>query len=404
MSMVRVSKASTLREAIEEAQLMEDAYNLGKEAECPKLKAGGAGGKKVEPPRASVRAFQMTAEEVKASMDVVSTFLLNSVPSRVLFDSGASYSFILDVFCSKLSMSKSSLEDALVVELANGSQVVIRDIVRGCTFEFEGKKFPINLMPMQIGEFDIVVGMDWLSGNQAEIVCSKKMIRLPVTDGESTIIYGERRKGEVAIISMIKARKCLAKGCSSFLAYAIDTKLKKKKLEDVRVVHEFSDVFLEDLPGLPPDRLMEFRIDLILGAAPILFIKKKDSSMRMCIDYRELNKVTVKNKYPLPRIDDLFDQLQGAGCFSKIDLRLGYHQVKVAKNDIPKTAFTTRYGHYEFLVMSFGLTNAPTIFMDLMNRVCWPFLDKSVIVFIDDILVYSKGETENEHPHKSELK
>ncbi|KAI3669908.1 hypothetical protein L6452_41382 [Arctium lappa] len=118
--------------------------------------------------------------------------------------------------------------------------------------------------------------------------------------------------------------------------------------------------------------------------------------MRMCIDYRELNKATVKNRYPLPRIDDLFDQLQGAGCFSKIDLRSGYHQMKVREEDVPKTDFRTHYGHYEFLVMSFGLTNVPAVFMDLMNRVCRPFLDKSVIVFIDDILVYSKSESEHE--------
>ncbi|GKD87324.1 putative reverse transcriptase domain-containing protein, partial [Tanacetum coccineum] len=130
--------------------------------------------------------------------------------------------------------------------------------------------------------------------------------------------------------------------------------------------------------------------------ALILFVKKKDGTMRMCIDYRELNKVTVKNVYPLPRIDDLFDQLQGARWFSKIDLRSSYHQLKVREEDIPKTAFRTRYGHYEFVVMPFGLTNAPTIFMDLMNRVCRPMLDKSVIVFIDDILVYSKSKKEHE--------
>ncbi|KAI3684705.1 hypothetical protein L6452_33930 [Arctium lappa] len=118
--------------------------------------------------------------------------------------------------------------------------------------------------------------------------------------------------------------------------------------------------------------------------------------MRMCIDYRELNKVTVKNKYPLPRINDLFDQLQGAVCFSKIDLRSGYHQVRVKRENIPKTAFRMRYGHYKFLVMPFALTNAPAVIMDLMNRVCRPFLDKSVIVFIDGILIYSKDEAKHE--------
>ena len=127
--------------------------------------------------------------------------------------------------------------------------------------------------------------------------------------------------------------------------------------------------------------------------APVLFVKKKDGSLRMCIDYRELNKLTVKNKYPLPRIDDLFDQLQGSTVFSKIDLRSGYHQLRIKDEDIPKTAW---YGHYEFLVLSFGLTNAPASFMDLMNRVFKDFLDKFVIVFIDDILIYSRSETEHE--------
>nr|GEY50590.1 putative reverse transcriptase domain-containing protein [Tanacetum cinerariifolium] len=130
--------------------------------------------------------------------------------------------------------------------------------------------------------------------------------------------------------------------------------------------------------------------------APVLFVKKKDGSFRMCIDYRELNKLTVKNRYPLPRIDDLFDQLQGSSVYSKIDLRSGYHQLRVQEEDIPKTTFRTRYGHYEFQVMPFGLTNAPTVFMDLMNRVCKPYLDKFVIVFIDDILIYSKDKKEHE--------
>ncbi|GJW88284.1 putative reverse transcriptase domain-containing protein [Tanacetum coccineum] len=197
----------------------------------------------------------------------------------------------------------------------------------------------------------------------------------------------------------------------------------------------FPDVFPEDLPGLPPTRQVEFQIDLIPGVTPIarvpyrlapskmkelseqlkelsdkgfirpssspwgdpvLFVKKKDGSFRMCIDYRELNKRTVKNRYPLPRIDDLFDQLQGSSVYSKIDLRSGYHQLRVREEDILKTAFRTRYVHYEFQVMPFGLTNAPAVFMDLMNRVCKPFLDKFVIVFIDDILIYSKNKKEHE--------
>ncbi|KAL4011265.1 hypothetical protein IC575_028317 [Cucumis melo] len=130
--------------------------------------------------------------------------------------------------------------------------------------------------------------------------------------------------------------------------------------------------------------------------APVLFVKKKDGSMRLCIDYRELNKVTVKNRYPLSRIDDLFDQLQGATVFSKINLQSGYHQLRIRDSDIPKTAFRSRYGHYKFIVMSFGLTNAPAVFMDLINRVFQDFLDSFVIVFINDILIYSKTEAEHE--------
>nr|GFC69788.1 putative reverse transcriptase domain-containing protein [Tanacetum cinerariifolium] len=201
---------------------------------------------------------------------------------------------------------------------------------------------------------------------------------------------------------------------------------KEKRLEDVPVVRDFPEVYPEDLSGLPPIRPVEFQIDLVPGAAPVarapyrlapsemkelaeqlkelsdkgfvrpssspwgapvMFVKKKDGSFRMCIDYRELNKLTVKNCYPLPRIDDLFDQLQRSSVYSKIDLRSGYHQLRVREEDTPKTAFRTCYGHYEFQVMPFGLTNAPAVFMDLMNRVCKPYLDKFVIVVIDDILI-----------------
>jgi hypothetical protein len=215
----------------------------------------------------------------------------------------------------------------------------------------------------------------------------------------------------------------------------VERKSEGKRISDIPVVKNFPNVFPEDVSGLPPVRQVEFRMDLVPGAAPVakapyrlaptemqelsnqlqelldkgfirpsfspwgapvMFVKKKDGSFRMCIDYRVLNKLTIKNRYPLPRIDDLFDQLQGSTYFSKIYLHSRYHQLHVQEESIPRTTFRTRYGHYEFLVMNFGLTNAPAVFMDLMDRVCKPCLDKFIIVFIDDILIYSRSKKEHE--------
>ncbi|GKC20445.1 putative reverse transcriptase domain-containing protein, partial [Tanacetum coccineum] len=187
----------------------------------------------------------------------------------------------------------------------------------------------------------------------------------------------------------------------------MEKKSDEKRLEDILVVRKFPEVFPEDLPGLPPVRqelsnqLQELesrgfiRPSTSPWVAPVLFVKKKDGSFRMCIDYQESNKLTIKNRYTLPRIDDLFDQLQGSSVYSKINLRSGYHQLRVTDEDIPKTAFRIRYEHYEFQVMPFGLTNVPAVFMDLMNRVCKPYLDKFVIVFIDDILIFSRNKEEH---------
>ncbi|XP_027931887.1 uncharacterized protein LOC114187736 [Vigna unguiculata] len=163
----------------------------------------------------------------------------------------------------------------------------------------------------------------------------------------------------------------------------------------IPVVQDFGDVFPEEVPGLPPSREVEFSIDLVPGTGPISMAPYCMAPAELCVDYRQLNKMTIKNKYLLPRIDDLMDQLHGSSVFSKIDLRSGYHQILVKADDVQKTTFRSRYGHYEYVVMPFGVTNAPAVFMDYMNRIFRPFLDKFVVVFIDDILIYSR--TQEEH-------
>nr|GEX37014.1 putative reverse transcriptase domain-containing protein [Tanacetum cinerariifolium] len=249
------------------------------------------------------------------------------------------------------------------------------------------------------------------------------------------VVKGDDCVSRLKVVSCMKVKKCVDCGSYLFVAQVVEKEPIERRLDDVPVIYKFPNMFPEDLPGLPSPRQMEFEIELVPGAAhvarapyrlapsemkelakqlqevldkgfirpssslwgaPVLFVKKKDGSFRMCIDYRELNKLTIKNRYPLPRIDDVFDQLQGSSVYSKIDLRSGYHQLRVREKDIPIMAFRTRYGQYEFQVMPFGLTNVPTLFMDLINRVCRLFLDKYVIVFIDDILIYSKNKEEHE--------
>ena len=388
------------------------------------------------PHRPPARVHQMTVDEAKETYDVVTgTFFVNLLPARVLFDSGADRSFVSERFSRRFSVPISQLKPPLDVEVANNKVIRVVDVFQNCEIEIDNEKYPIDLIPIPMGELDVVIGMDWLGTNEAIILCHHKLVRLRTPSGGETVIYGEHKKANLAICTYARTKKYLARGCQAYLAHVVDIQKPVPDLNKIPVVQEFPDVFPEELPGLPPDRQVEFRIDLIPGStpiaktpyrlapsemqelmkqlqelldkgfirpssspwgAPVLFVKKKDGSMRMCIDYRELNKVTIKNRYPLPRIDDLFDQLQGASFFSKIDLRSGYHQLKVQEEDIPKTAFRTRYGHYEFTVMPFGLTNAPAAFMDLMNRVCRPMLDQSVIVFIDDILVYSKSASDHE--------
>nr|GEY65574.1 reverse transcriptase domain-containing protein [Tanacetum cinerariifolium] len=245
-----------------------------------------------------------------------------------------------------------------------------------------GDANPSSNTVTDLGGFDVIIGMDWLAKNHAVIVCDEKIVHIPYKN-EILIIQGDKsdeKKSMLSIISCVKAHKYMDKGCQLFLAQ-VTVKENKYKSKEKR---------LEDVPtGF-------IRPSSSPWGAPVLFVKKKDASFWMCIDYRKLNKLIVKDRYPLPRIDDLFDQLQGLSVYSKINLRSGYHQLRVRDKDIPKTAFRTRYGHYEFQVTPFGLTNTPAVFMDLMNRVCKPFLDKFVIVFIDDILIYSRNKVEHE--------
>nr|GEW57365.1 putative reverse transcriptase domain, aspartic peptidase domain protein [Tanacetum cinerariifolium] len=239
----------------------------------------------------------------KKGSDVVTGTLLNNRYAFVLFDSGSDWSFVDTRFSSMLDIDPVKIRASYEVELADGRVVSTNNVLKGYTLNLVNHVFKIDLMPIELGTFDVIIDMDWLVKHDAVIVCGEKIVRIP---------YGNK-----------------------------------------------------------------------------MLIVKSDK------DYRELNKLTVKNRYPLLRIDDLFDQLQGSSVYSKIDLRSRYHQLCIKEEDIPITAFRTRYGHFEFQVMPFRLTNVPAVFIDLMNRVCKPYLDKFVIVFINDILVYSKDEEEH---------
>ena len=316
-----------------------------------------------------------------------------------------------------------------------GYSVSVNSVYRNCPIVIQAREFLADLITLPFREFDLILGMNWLTKHRAIVDCGQKTVVLRCPDQSEVIIQGIRSSVMSNVISAMQARRFIRKGYEAFLALILESKRGQVDVEKIPVVREFPDIFPEELPGIPMEREVDLSIEIVPGTAlvsrapyrtalaelkelkvqlqklldkgfvrpsvspwgaPVLFVKKKDDTLRMCIDYRQINKVTVKNKYPLSRIEDLFYQLKGAGIFSKIDLRSGYYQLRVTEVDVPKTAFRTRYGHYEFLVIPFGLTNAPTTFMDLMNRVFRPYVDQFVVVFIDDILVYSKDAQEHE--------
>ena len=378
----------------------------------------------------------MTSQEAQATPDVVTgTLSIFGDDARVLIDPGATHSFISCEYVARVGMTPVPLECGLEISTPTGESLWPSQMLKGSLFSIESQDMEADLILIDLRGLDVILGMDWLASNYASMDCFRKEVIFRRPGLPVVVFYGERRRTPSGLIYAIYARCLLRKGCSGFLAHIVDTRSDEARIEDVPVVRDFQDVFPDDLPSPPPEREVDFPIDLVPGTTPISlppyrmapaelkelkaqlqelvdggfirpsispwgaavsFVKKKDGTWRLCIDYRQLNKVTIRNKYPLPRIDDLFDQLQDAKVFSKIDLRSGYHQLRIREPDIPKTTFMTRYGHYEFLMMSFGLTNAPAVFMDMMNLVFRPYLDRFVIVFIDDILVYSRSELEHE--------
>jgi hypothetical protein len=355
--------------------------------------------------------FTTLADIPEGAPIMTGIFSVLNYPAVILFDSGASHSFISAKFSAKCQQPFHHTNGAIMIATPGG-RVATYQLNRQVPIKLGSITFRTTLLIMGLESMDIILGTDWLSRHHALIDVATRAIEIhsPIC-GEITLYLSNQ-------------------GCTH--SYALT--MVESPVERIPVVCEYPDVFLDELPGMPPDRDIEFTTELQPGTTPIskrpyrmppaelvelkkqlqelldkgfirpstspwgcsaLFVKKKDESLRLCVDYRPLNAVTVKNKYPLPRIDVLFDQLVGARVFSKIDLCSGYHQIKIRASDISKTAFSTRYELYDYLVMSFGLTDAPTYFMYLMNSVFMPELDKFVVVFIDEILVYLTNEDEH---------
>eukprot|EP00253_Pinus_taeda_P024492 PITA_24492 len=367
------------------------------------------------------------------SMVVESSGTINGIKFKILFDTGATDSFISSYALNKCGLAARRQNDFHQVEMASGELQSVDLSVDQCGIDLGVCLTKLKVYVTSLGTYDLIIGMDWLEAHRAWVDCYGKRILGINDEGEAIQIQGIKREVSLRYISVMQMKRCLRKGCQAYVIQEVSQE-KGPSLGQYPVLAEFPDVFPKELPGLPPLRELDLTIELKPGTqpiskapyrmtapelrelqiqlkelldvrhirpstspwgAPVIFVKK-DGTLRLCVDYRELNRATIKNQYPMPRIDDLFDQMKGAAVFSKIDLRSGYHQLRISENDISKTAFQTRFGHYEFTVVPFGLTNAPVVFMNLMNSVFRKYLDQFVQVFLDDILIYSKNRKEHE--------
>nr|GFA29367.1 putative reverse transcriptase domain-containing protein [Tanacetum cinerariifolium] len=393
--------------------------------DCPKLKSQNRGNQtrnKTGGNKVTAKAYAIGRGGTNPDYNIVTgTFVLNNCYASILFDSGADRSFVSTTFSVLLDAAPSTLDTSYAVELADGRVSKINIVLRGCTLGLLGYPFNIDLMPVELGIFDVIIGMDWLAKYHALIVCDEKVVRIPYGD-MVLIIRGDNYDGEskLNIISCTKIQKYIQKGCQVYLAQVTskkaEDKLEEKRLEDVTIVQEFPEAPYQ----LAPAEMQKLSTQLqelsdrgfirpIPGAAPVAQAPYQLAPAEMQELSTQLQELSDRgfirpSSSPWGAPVLFAKKKDGSRVYSRIDLRSCYHQLRVWEEDIPKTAFRTRYGHYEFQVIPFGLTNAPAIFMDLMNRVCKPYLDRFVIVFIDNILIYSKNRKEHEGHLKLILK
>ncbi|GJR80232.1 pol protein [Tanacetum coccineum] len=333
-------------------------------------------------------------QAAKTSGTITGNLYIDDRTVFVLFDTGATHSIISTTFAKKLNMTPTPLIERVIISTPMKNHMLIDHEYVNCPLRFDDRIRPANLLPIHMLDFDVILGMDWLASHRATIDCYARTVIFGNVRQPEFVYHGSSPLKSVKLISAMKARTLISHGCQGFLASVMDTSLESPNIENLSVVREFADVFPDELPGLPPAREIEFGIELIPGAEPI-----SKAPYRMApVELKELKEQLqemLENGFIRPSVSPwgapvLFVKKKDGS------MRLLNHQLRVREQDISKTAFRTRYGHYEFLVMPFGLTNAPAVFMDLMNRIFHEYLDKFVIVFIDDILVYSKSEEEHE--------